>query len=163
MWDEAFYPLATGQWTAERPSLATVGSLTKLFACPGLRLGYLISDEAEAADDIAPPLWSVNSLALALLPDLLVAAELDKWARAVAELRTELAAMLQAHGFEPQPSDANWLVIEAPGLRDRLAHHGVVLRDCTSFGMPDHVRIAVPDERGLERLSIALAEVLDRP
>lgn len=151
IWDEAFYPLATGRWTAGRPGLATVGSLTKLFACPGLRLGYLV------ADDIAPPLWSVNSLALALLPELLLAAELDKWARAVAELRAELAAVLRTHGYEPQPSDANWLLVEAPGLRDRLAHHGVVVRDCTSFGMPDHVRIAVPDERGLERLSITLA------
>ena len=152
IWDEAFYPLATGRWTAARPSLATVGSLTKLFACPGLRLGYLI------ADDIAPPLWSVNSLALALLPDLLAAAELDKWARAVAELRAELTDVLKANGFTAEPSDANWLLVEAPGLRDQLAHHGVVIRDCTSFGLPDHVRIAVPDESGLERLSIALAQ-----
>jgi histidinol-phosphate/aromatic aminotransferase/cobyric acid decarboxylase-like protein len=151
IWDEAFYPLATGRWTAGRPSLATVGSLTKLFACPGLRLGYVI------ADDITAPLWSVNSLALAMLPDLLEAAELDKWARAVADRRAELAEVLVANGFVPEPSDANWLLVEAPGLRDRLAHHGVVIRDCTSFGLPHHVRVAVPDERGLERLSIALA------
>jgi histidinol-phosphate/aromatic aminotransferase/cobyric acid decarboxylase-like protein len=151
IWDEAFYPLATGRWTAARPTLATVGSLTKLFACPGLRLGYLI------ADDVTPPLWSVNSLALALLPDLLEAAELDKWARAVAERRAELGEVLKANGFTPEPSNANWLLVEAPGLRDRLAHHGVVIRDCTSFGLPGHVRIAVPDEHGLERLSIALS------
>jgi histidinol-phosphate/aromatic aminotransferase/cobyric acid decarboxylase-like protein len=151
IWDEAFYPLATGRWTAARPSRATVGSLTKLFACPGLRLGYLI------ADDISPPLWSVNSLALALLPDLLLAAELDKWAQVVAQLRTDLKDVLETNGFTPEPSDANWLLVEAPGLRDRLAHHGVVIRDCASFGLPNHVRIAVPDERGLERLSIALA------
>ncbi|MEY2454051.1 MAG: hypothetical protein QOD92_3625 [Acidimicrobiaceae bacterium] len=150
IWDEAFYPLATGQWTAERPSLATVGSLTKLFACPGLRLGYLI------ADDVAPPLWSVNSLALALLPDLLAAAELDKWSRAISELRAELVQLLATNGLVAEPSDANWVLVEASGLRDRLAHHGVVIRDCTSFGLPNHVRIAVPDERGLERLAEAL-------
>ena len=151
VWDEAFYPLATGRWTAGRQTLATVGSLTKLFACPGLRLGYLI------ADDVAPPLWSVNSLALALLPDLLAAAQLDKWARSIIELRGELTDVLAAYGFVGEPSDANWVLVEASGLRERLAHHGVVIRDCTSFGLPDHVRIAVPDERGLERLSIALA------
>ncbi|MEY2420903.1 MAG: hypothetical protein QOI95_970 [Acidimicrobiaceae bacterium] len=151
IWDEAFYPLATGRWTAHRPSVATIGSLTKLFACPGLRLGYLI------ADDVTAPLWSVNSLALALLPELLLAAELDKWSRTVAELRTELAELLAANGFASEPSDANWLLLEAPGLRERLAQHGVLVRDCTSFGLPHHVRIAVPDERGLERVSIALA------
>jgi histidinol-phosphate/aromatic aminotransferase/cobyric acid decarboxylase-like protein len=151
IWDEAFYPLATGRWTAARPSLATVGSLTKLFACPGLRLGYLIADHVE------PPLWSVNSLALALLPDLLATVDLDKWALRIAELRAELEQLLHAYGFVAEPSHANWVLAEAPGLRDQLAHHGVVIRDCTSFGLPDHVRIAVADERGLERLSIALA------
>ena len=43
VWDEAFYPLATGKWTrgdAERPSRSiVVGSLTKLLSCPGLRSG----------------------------------------------------------------------------------------------------------------------------
>ena len=151
IWDEAFYPLATGRWTAGRPSLATLGSLTKLFACPGLRLGYLI------AEDIVPPLWSVNSLALAMLPDLLEAAELDKWARAIGELRAELTRLLAAVGLVAEPSDANWVLVEAPGLRDRLAHHGVVIRDCSSFGLPHHARIAVPDERGLERLAKVLA------
>ncbi|MEY2448509.1 MAG: hypothetical protein QOH79_1985, partial [Acidimicrobiaceae bacterium] len=111
IWDEAFYPLATGRWTADRPALATVGSLTKLFACPGLRLGYLVAGE------IAPPLWSVNSLALALLPDLLASAELDKWARTVAELRTQLVQLLEEYGYTPEPSDANWVLLEAPGLR----------------------------------------------
>ncbi|MEY2430320.1 MAG: threonine-phosphate decarboxylase [Acidimicrobiaceae bacterium] len=151
VWDEAFYPLATGQWTAHRPSLATVGSLTKVFACPGLRLGYLITDEASA------PLWSVNSLALALLPDLLGAAELDKWSRLIGELRRQLIDVLREHGLEPEPSDANWVLVEALGLRERLAHHGVVVRDCTSFGLPNHVRVAVPTERGLERLAEALS------
>jgi histidinol-phosphate/aromatic aminotransferase/cobyric acid decarboxylase-like protein len=92
-----------------------------------------------------------------MLPDLLEAAELDKWARTIAELRTELTDLLRAYGFVAEPSDANWLLVEAPGLRDQLAHHGVVIRDCTSFGLPRHVRIAVPDERGLGRLSIGLA------
>src|SRR5215469_17794324 len=37
VWDEAFYPLATGQWTRGDPGQVVVGSLTKLLACPGLR------------------------------------------------------------------------------------------------------------------------------
>lgn len=151
IWDEAFYPLTTGRWTAGRSCLATVGSLTKVFACPGLRLGYLI------ADDITAPPWSVNNLALAVLPELLATAELEKWARLIGELRRQLVELLAEHDLHALPSDANWVLLEADGLRDRLARKGVVVRDCTSFGLPQHVRIAVPDERGLDRLSRALA------
>jgi histidinol-phosphate/aromatic aminotransferase/cobyric acid decarboxylase-like protein len=87
----------------------------------------------------------------------LATTDLDKWALRITELRTELEHLLHAYGLVAEPSDANWVLVEAPGLRDQLAHHGVVIRDCTSFGLPRHVRIAVPDERGLERLSVALA------
>ena len=54
------------------------------------------------------------------------------------------------------PSDANFVLVEVPEgaaeARARLARHGVVVRDCTSFGLPGHVRLSVPDEAGLERL-----------
>ncbi len=46
---------------------------------------------------------------------------------------------------------------DATRLLARMTHHGVVIRDCTSFGLPHHVRIAVPDERGLEQLATALS------
>ena len=60
--------------------------------------------------------------------------------------------MLRAHGYEPQPSDAPWVLVDAPGLRAQLAPRGIIVRDCTSFGLPTMVRIAVPDDRGLQRL-----------
>ena len=161
VWDEAFYPLATGRWTAGRSCLATVGSLTKVFACPGLRIGYLILPDGphgpDGTDDLAAPVWSVNNLALAVVPELLAAAELEKWARLIVELRRQLVDVLADHGLQALPSDANWVLVEADGLRDRLVRQGVVVRDCASFGLPHHVRIAVPDERGLDRLSRALA------
>ena len=55
------------------------------------------------------------------------------------------------------------MIVTAPGLRDRLAPHGVVVRDCGSFGWPDVVRIAVPDDRGLERLADALHLSKEQP
>jgi hypothetical protein len=54
----------------------------------------------------------------------------------------------------PDVDDAWWR-----DLREALARHAVVVRDCTSFGLPDHVRIAVPDDHGLERLERALDQV----
>jgi histidinol-phosphate/aromatic aminotransferase/cobyric acid decarboxylase-like protein len=157
VWDEAFYQLATGTWTRGDDDAIVVGSLTKLFACPGLRLGYILADDAARRFGRRQPEWSVNGLAAAALPDLLATADLPGWAAAAADLRARLTTLLQQHGLDPQPSDANYvLCANAPGLRERLAPHGVLVRDCTSFGLPAHVRIAVPSAAGLNRLEEAL-------
>ena len=160
VWDEAFYPLATGQWTRGDPGKVVVGSLTKLLACPGLRIGYLLADPALVARCRAhQPAWSVNGLAVSVLPDLLAAVDLRGWSAAVAVLRDQLAGVLRQHGLQALPSHANWLLVKAPELRARLAPYGIVVRDCGSFGMPDTVRIAVPGEDGLARLDQALTNL----
>lgn len=102
------------------------------------------------------PLWSVNGPAVAALPDLLAPVDLPKWSAAVGELREEMRAVLRRAGYEAGPSDANWLLVDAPGLRDRLARAAICVRDCASFGMPGTVRIAVPPPEGLARLEAAL-------
>lgn len=165
VWDEAFLPLAAGVWTRGRPGWS-VGSLTKAFSCPGLRLGYALAPDAVAAEALrrARPAWAVGSLACAVLPDLVAAADPVGWTAAVAKRRAELVAVLEARGWRPRPSDAPWVLVpEAAGLRDLLARRAVVVRDCASFGLPDHVRIAVPDADGLERLDRALARVASPP
>ena len=158
VWDEAFYPLATGSWTRGDAGAVVVGSLTKLFACPGLRLGYVL-----AAPDLLgrlaarQPQWAVGGLASALVPELLASADLVGWRDRVAGARAELSALLASHGLDPRPSDVNWvLCASAPGLRDRLAPRAVAVRDCASFGLAGWARVAVPDAAGLERLAAAL-------
>ena len=156
VWDEAFFQLATGQWT-RGDGAVVVGSLTKLLACPGLRLGYVLADPALVARCRArQPAWSVGGLAAAALPELLDAAELPRWCAGVARLRDALADLLTSHGLAVRPSDASWVLVDRGGLREALAPHGVVVRDCASFGLPDVTRVAVPSEEGLERLAAAL-------
>jgi histidinol-phosphate/aromatic aminotransferase/cobyric acid decarboxylase-like protein len=160
VWDEAFWPLATGSWTrgdADRGAVV-LGSLTKLLACPGLRVGYVLAPTPDLTTRLArrQPHWSLNGLAAAALPDLLQPVDLPAWAGATTALRGRLAATLRAAGYEPAPSDANWLLVAAPGLRDRLARRAIAVRDCANFGWPGTVRIAVPDDEGRERLRAAL-------
>jgi histidinol-phosphate/aromatic aminotransferase/cobyric acid decarboxylase-like protein len=159
VWDEAFYPLATGAWTRGDAGAVVVGSLTKVFSCPGLRLGYVLADDVDRLA-AAQPGWPVNGLALGALPDLLALADLPGWQRAAAARRGELVALLAAHGLEAVAADAPWVLVDAPGLRDRLAPSGVVVRDCASFGLPGAVRIGLPDDVGLERLDDALRHAL---
>ena len=160
VWDEAFYGLATGRWTAGRDAMV-VGSLTKVFACPGLRIGYVLVPPDRvpllAALAARQPAWAVNGLAAAALPELLAGADLPAWSAAIRELRGALVDLLVAHDLGPRPSDATYVLCErAAGLRDRLAPAGVVVRDCASFGLVDHARVAVPDGEGLARLAAAL-------
>lgn len=158
VWDEAFYQLATGYWTRGDGEVV-VGSLTKLFACPGLRLGYVVAADPELAKQLRSrkPRWSVNGLACALVPELLALADLRGWAQSVASLRAELVDVLASRGIRTDPSDANFVLVrEAAGLRDWLALRGVLVRDTASFGIPRGVRIAVPDPNGLQQLTNAL-------
>ncbi|MGC1237284.1 MAG: aminotransferase class I/II-fold pyridoxal phosphate-dependent enzyme [Acidimicrobiales bacterium] len=157
VWDEAFYPLATGQWTRGDVEAFVVGSLTKILACPGLRIGYVMAAPTfVAALHAHQPEWSLNGLAADSLPDLLEQLDLEHDAVLIRDLRVQLADLLASHGLVSRPSDANWLLVDAPGLREELAPTGVVVRDCASFGLGGVARIAVPSESGIARLAEAL-------
>lgn len=161
VWDEAFYPLATGRWSRGDEDAWRLGSLTKLWACPGLRLGYAIAPDAAAADRLRAhqPVWSVNGLALALMDELLAASDLPGWCTAIAAARTAFAAELRRLGFVVTDTEANWLLVEGEGLRAALAPFGVVVRDLGSFGMDGRVRVALPRPHELDRVLSAFAAV----
>jgi histidinol-phosphate/aromatic aminotransferase/cobyric acid decarboxylase-like protein len=167
VWDEAFWPLTTGTWTRGDTDngAVVVGSLTKLLACPGLRVGYVLA----AADLIRrladrQPRWAVNGLVCAALPDLLATVDLETWSQETARLRRRLVTVLHHHGWVAAPSDASWVLVDAPTLRDRLARHGILVRDCATFGLPGLVRIAVPPSVGLDRLDQVLHRLaVDEP
>lgn len=153
VWDEAFYPLATGRWTRGDSNTIVVGSLTKVFACPGLRVGYVIAEpELIARLAIRLPQWSVNGFATALVPELFARADLPAWHEACTTRRAALTNAIPG----VLPSDAPYALVEAPegasATRSKLARRGVLVRDCTSFGLSDHIRVAVPDDTGLRKL-----------
>ena len=156
VWDEAFYPLATGRWTRGDDGAIVVGSLTKLFACPGLRVGYVLAEpELIARLESLLPQWSLNGIAASLVPELLARANLPAWHEACMARRTALATAIPG----VLPSDAPYVLVETPegarATRALLARRGVLVRDCTSFGLPNHIRVAVPDDAGLRKLVAA--------
>jgi histidinol-phosphate/aromatic aminotransferase/cobyric acid decarboxylase-like protein len=179
VWDEAFYPLATGRWSGlggpgavRSPGSVVVGSLTKVLAIPGIRLGYIVVPEDDGAAVGTPdlyerlavrqPEWPVGTLALLTCRDLIEQSDVAAWAAAVGQARGDLVTVLGRFGLHPEPSDANFVLVpRAQGLRQTLARLGIVVRDAGSFGLIDHVRIAVPGPEGLTRLEAALAHRRD--
>ncbi|MGH9302444.1 MAG: aminotransferase class I/II-fold pyridoxal phosphate-dependent enzyme, partial [Acidimicrobiales bacterium] len=161
VWDEAFWPLATGTWTRGDVSTGAivVGSLTKLLSCPGLRLGYILAPHAGLARCLAHRLaqWSVNSLACEALPEMLDGVDLDVWAAGITRLREAMVHELRSRKMAVRDSMANYLLVDGvPGLRLRLAPHGIMVRDCASFGLAGSARLAVTGPDGLARLVAAL-------
>jgi histidinol-phosphate aminotransferase len=52
-------------------------------------------------------------------------------------------------------SDANYYVLaagDARSMKAMLLRHGMLVRDCTSFGLPAHIRFSVKKDEENERL-----------
>lgn len=162
VWDEAFWPLATGTWSRGDDTAWRIGSLTKLWSCPGLRLGYVVAPDAPAAARLVrrQPRWSVNALALAVVEPLLAVTDLAGWGRGITRLSARLVTELGRLGIDVTPTAANWVLVRSDRpLRDELATHGVVGRDCTSFGLSGTFRIALPRPEQLDAVVAAFAAV----
>ena len=165
VWDEAFYPLATGRWTnplLDAQPVWRLGSLTKLWSCPGLRLGYAIAPDTESADRLrrTQPRWSVNALALAVIAPLLELTDLAGWSAGITALRARFVAALHGAGYTVIDTDVNWVLIDdAAQLRSAVVRNGVLVRDCSSFGLPDMARVALPRPDQFDQVVAAFQQV----
>lgn len=160
VWDEAYYAMATGTWTRGDDDAWRLGSLTKLWSCLGLRIGYAIAPTVEMAGRVRTlqPRWSVNGLALAALPMLLDRTDLPGWAARIAEHRARFVTELGALGFATRDTVTNWVLVDDErDLRRQLAGHGVFVRDCTSYGMPGIYRVALPSPQQWDQALAAFA------
>jgi histidinol-phosphate/aromatic aminotransferase/cobyric acid decarboxylase-like protein len=145
-----------------------VRSLTKDLAIPGVRVGYLIAAPALVARiERARPAWTTSAAAqaAAIAASTAGAFVAASRARLLAD-RARLAAELAALGLCPAPSTTGFLAVrvgDARGVRARLlADHRILVRDCASFGLPDHIRLAARPAADQARVVDALARALAR-
>ncbi len=160
---------------ATLPRLLIARSLTKSFAMPGLRIGFLATASRawlEYLADLQPP-WSVSSLAqtwgeivLAADPRTMLENGLRRLARARARLLVGLGAI---DGLRPYPSAANFILVEivagpsAGELAGRLAARRILIRCGDSFhglGPCRFFRLAVRRPADNARLLAALRDCL---
>ncbi len=154
--DEAYYQFVPGFRTAadsRRSNLVVLRSMTKDYALAGLRLGYALGTRAviRALARVRPP-WSVNALAQAAGVVALGDREhLQDSMRKLRRDRETLRAGLVALGLHPAPSVTHYFLLPVGNglvFRRALMNKGILVRDCASFGLPGHVRIATrtPEE-----------------
>lgn len=168
--DEAYASFVEDRWRSESllryGNLLVLRSMTKDHALPGLRLGYLLAapEVARAVERVRPP-WSVNAGALraglaALEPE--AEAHVQRARCLVATARRLLTDGLTRLGFMVQPSLANFVLVhvgDGARFHRALLPHGIVVRDCASFGLPDCVRVACRLPEACERLLEVVARV----
>ena len=163
--DEAYLTLSEGVESAspliEHGNVVILRSLTKDLGLAGLRVGYAMAAVPilDAVRKVLPP-WSLSGLAQAGALAALMDADHQARARAaVAASRLHLLAGLRRIGLHPFPTVANFVLVpvgDAPTVHERLLAEGLAVRDCTSFGLPDCIRIGVRPIADQELLLAAL-------
>ena len=149
--DEAYISFVDNSWSAinliAQGNVLVLRSMTKDYALAGLRLGYAIADRKiiNNLHRVRPP-WNVNIMAqkagVAALKDT---EHLEQSWKKVKEAKQFLVDELCRLGFQPLPSDTNFFLMrvgDAGEFRTTLLKRGILVRDCTSFGLPEYVRIA---------------------
>ncbi len=158
---------------AKYSRLLVIRSLTKFFALPGLRLGYLVGQRrvVEHLSKFQYP-WNVNSLAQAIAGDIFKAAEYIKLSknfitREKGYLFENLSQIKELKVYRPA---ANFVFckLESRKIRDAarlnkiLRENGIIIRCCHNFrGLDDRFfRIAVRTRSENKRLISCLKKVL---
>ena len=149
-------------------NVTCVRSLTKEHAIPGVRVGYVFAAPAKIERlERHRPAWSTSSPAQAAA--IAICAETAFVAQSRARLlqdRLRMSTDLAALGLQPFASTANFFLLpvrDAAALRGRLlANQRILVRDCTSFGLPSLVRLSARPSGDCERLIAAIRSELHR-
>ncbi len=149
--DEAYISFVDNSWSAigliSEGNVIILRSMTKDYALAGLRLGYAVAKQEviNSLRRVCPP-WNVNIVAqkagVIVLEDM---DYLERSKRKIKEAKHFLVDELCRLGFQPLPSDTNFFLVKvgnAQEFRSALLKHGILVRDCTSFGLPEYIRIA---------------------
>ena len=148
--DEAYI-----EFTSGTPSLAgsdtenviVLRSLTKAYSLAGLRLGYGV-----AAAEIVRVLcrvrlpWSVNAFAqVAGIAAVRDDDHLQQCLKQHVQTKTQLEQGLKELELSPIPSSGPYFLVpvdDAVGIRKELLSRKILVRDCSSFGLPKWVRLS---------------------
>jgi len=126
-------------------NLIVLKSFTKIFAMPGLRLGYALCENEALLDRMrfCGPDWAVSNVAqvagIAALTD--GRDYIEKSVLYVQKERERITSAVKPMGFMLYPSSANFIFFQCQwgvDLRDILFKKGILVRDCRNFAMLEH-------------------------
>jgi histidinol-phosphate aminotransferase len=148
------------------PNLFVARTFSKAYGLAGLRIGILAGPASRMAHvrRVSSP-YSVNAIALAVLPDALADEEhIRRYVSQVKSGRERVAAALKSLGLHSWPSHANFLLVRI-GERhgefvSAIRQRGILVRDrSTDPGCEGCVRITIGSDSQTAQLILALTAV----
>ena len=147
------------------PNLCIVRSFTKIFAIPGVRIGYAVCSDIEFVRKINThlPEWNISAFANAAGIECTKCNDFVKESvEYVREQRNYLSLELKKLGIKVFDSDCNFILIkDKRNLSDLLLNKGILIRNCSNFrGLSnEYYRISVKSQSENEKLMSELAKI----
>ena len=165
--DEAYRAFQDGTFFAKplANNCIILRSMTKDFALAGLRLGYVLGN-VTLIDSMAKyqPTWSVNAVAQAA--GIAAITSIPYYQETLAKLKPLqqiFFAQLDNIGYPVVPSVVHFGIIHveqsAFKIRQKLLKDDIQIRNCTSFGLPEYIRISTQKEEENKQLIIKLQNI----
>lgn len=149
--------------------LMILKSVTKFFAIPGLRLGYLLmSNEAlkNKINDGRMP-WSVNHLVDCYAREALLDTEyiMKTKAYVLCEKKYMMDALAKLEGIKPYKSSGNYIFLKSDNkqIHKSLEDYDILIRDCSNYRNLDqgYFRVAVKSHEDNSYLIKCLKEITE--
>ena len=145
-------------------------TFSKIFGLAGIRIGW-----SYACDEITDLIHRVRQPNNVSGLSLAAASAAMKFCRPVSEIRSEntiarqaLVKVMEQAGLQTYPSVTNFVLSKLPESYDgdgnyltaQLRQQKILIRPMAGYGLPDHVRITVPNIEDIPRLGAALSAEL---
>lgn len=151
--DEAFIDFVKDAESPESENIVKLRTFTKSYGLPGIRVGYVVGFE-EAFKSVRMP-WSIGSLGYAFL-EFVIADEFEHLKRTMPLIWKEKERVERELNVK---SDANFFIKyvgDAKTTVEKLVEKRILVRDCSSFGLPGHIRFSIRKKEENDKLIEAL-------
>ncbi len=148
---------------------AVVRTFSKAYGLAGLRIGYAVAPAhvVRYLDLVRMPFNASSVAQAAAVAALSDQTYMQRSVQRIRNGRRFLAEGLARLGLECVPSEANFLLVPvgqagftATEFTEALLRKGFAVRDCSSFGLPQHVRVTVGTEEQNASFLSAVAEIV---
>ncbi|ASJ17403.1 aminotransferase [Thermococcus chitonophagus] len=146
--DEAFIDFVKKPESPQGENIVKLRTFTKSYGLPGIRVGYVIGFP-EYFRSVRMP-WSIGSTGVAFL-EFLLEDGFEHLKRTMPLIWKEKSRLERELGVR---SDANFFIMRVGNAKEfveRVKPRGILVRDCSSFGLPEFVRFSVrrPEENDI--------------